>query len=53
MLRHLAEMISKETMIPAFVANDPLDCVALGTGAILTKSIINEKIESVGTNKEE
>ena len=35
MLRHLAEMISKETQVPAFVANDPLDCVALGTGAIL------------------
>lgn len=35
MLRHLAEMISKETQVPAFVANDPLDCVALGTGSIL------------------
>ena len=41
MLRHLAEMISKET--PAFVANDPLDCVALGTGAILANPSLMKK----------
>ena len=43
MLRHLAEMISKETQVPAFVANDPLDCVALGTGAILADPSLMKK----------
>ena len=43
MLRHLAEMISKETKVPAFVANDPLDCVALGTGAILANPSLMKK----------
>lgn len=43
MLRHLAEMISKETQVPAFVANDPLDCVALGTGSILANPSLMKK----------
>lgn len=43
MLRHLAEMISKETQVPAFVANDPLDFVALGTGAILANPSLMKK----------
>lgn len=43
MLRHLSEMISKETQVPAFVANDPLDCVALGTGAILANPSLMKK----------
>lgn len=43
MLRHLAEMISKETQVPGFVANDPLDCVALGTGAILANPSLMKK----------
>lgn len=43
MLRHLAEMISKETQVPAFVANAPLDCVALGTGAILANPSLMKK----------
>ena len=43
MLRHPAEMISKETQVPAFVANDPLDCVALGTGAILANPSLMKK----------
>ena len=43
MLRHLAEMISKETQVPAFVANEPLDCVALGTGAILANPSLMKK----------
>ena len=43
MLRHLAEMISKETQVPAFVANDPLDCVALGTGTILANPSLMKK----------
>ena len=43
MLRHLAEVISKETQVPAFVANDPLDCVALGTGAILANPSLMKK----------
>jgi rod shape-determining protein mreB len=36
-------MISKETQVPAFVANDPLDCVALGTGAILANPSLMKK----------
>ena len=43
MLRHLAEMISKVTQVPAFSANDPLDCVALGTGAILANPSLMKK----------
>ena len=43
MLRNLAEMISKETQVPAFVANDPLDCVALGTGTILKNPSLMKK----------
>lgn len=35
MLRNLADCIIDETNIPAFVAQNPLDCVALGTGKIL------------------
>ena len=43
MLRLLAEMISKETKVPDFVSNDPLDCVALGTGAILENPSLMKK----------
>ena len=37
-LRHLPEVISEATKVPVFIANDPLDCVAIGTGESL-KSI--------------
>lgn len=38
LLRHLPEVISEATKVPVFVASDPLDCVAVGTGESL-KSI--------------
>ena len=38
LLRHLPDVISEATKVPVFVAQDPLDCVAVGTGESL-KSI--------------
>src|SRR5271163_4674613 len=36
LLQGLDELISNETEVPVFVADDPLSCVALGTGKLLT-----------------
>lgn len=38
LLRHLPDVISEAIKVPVFVAQDPLDCVAVGTGESL-KSI--------------
>ena len=38
LLKHLPEVIAEATKVPVFIANDPLDCVAIGTGESL-KSI--------------
>lgn len=35
LLRNLAEVISDATKVPVFIAQDPLDCVAIGTGESL------------------
>ncbi|MFD1466135.1 rod shape-determining protein [Lapidilactobacillus mulanensis] len=35
LLKHLAEVVSEATKVPVFVAQDPLDCVAIGTGESL------------------
>ncbi|WP_034550681.1 rod shape-determining protein [Carnobacterium funditum] len=35
LLRNIGDAIADETEVPVFVANDPLDCVALGTGESL------------------
>ncbi|MCA9766799.1 MAG: rod shape-determining protein [Carnobacterium sp.] len=35
LLRNISDAIADETDVPVFVANDPLDCVALGTGESL------------------
>src|SRR5699024_8182866 len=35
LLRNIDKVISERTKIPVFVANDPLDCVAIGTGKSL------------------
>lgn len=32
LLRNLDKVISEETKMPVLVAEDPLDCVAIGTG---------------------
>ncbi|MFZ2353403.1 rod shape-determining protein [Paucilactobacillus nenjiangensis] len=38
LLKSLPEVIAEETKVPVFIANEPLDCVAIGTGESL-KSI--------------
>ncbi len=38
LLKHLPDVIADATKVPVFIANDPLDCVAIGTGEAL-KSI--------------
>ena len=38
LLKHLPEVIADATKVPVFIANDPVDCVAIGTGESL-KSI--------------
>lgn len=49
MIRGLDKLITRETGIPVYVAEDPLDCVALGTGKVLEeietlkKVLINSK----------
>lgn len=35
LLKHLSEVISEATKVPVFIAQDPLDCVAIGTGESL------------------
>lgn len=35
LLKHFAEVISDATGVPVFIAQDPLDCVAIGTGESL------------------
>jgi len=35
LLKNIAEVISAEAEVPVFIANDPLDCVAIGTGETL------------------
>ena len=35
LLRNLDKVISDETNMPVFIADDPLDCVAIGTGKAL------------------
>ncbi|MBC8586039.1 rod shape-determining protein [Youxingia wuxianensis] len=35
LLRGLGELISKETGMPVYTAENPLDCVAMGTGKVL------------------
>ena len=49
MIKGLDKLITKETGIPVYVAENPLDCVALGTGKVLEeietlkKVLINSK----------
>mgnify|MGYP002409120899 FL=1 len=35
LLKGLDKLISEETGIPVFIAEQPLDCVVLGTGKVL------------------
>ena len=35
MLRGIDKLIAKETAIPVYIADDPLSCVAIGTGKVV------------------
>jgi len=43
LLKGLDQLISEETGIPVYIADNPLDCVALGTGKVL------EEIDNLST----
>ncbi|KLA45060.1 rod shape-determining protein [Ligilactobacillus ruminis] len=43
LLRHLPDVISEATRVPVFVAQDPLDCVAVGTGESLKNIDVMKK----------
>ncbi|MCQ9210602.1 rod shape-determining protein [Granulicatella seriolae] len=43
MLRNLTDVIAEQTQVPVFVANAPLDCVAIGTGMILANPHLMKK----------
>jgi rod shape-determining protein MreB len=43
LLRNIAERISQETGVPCFLAEDPLLCVAKGTGIVLENLDIYKK----------
>ena len=43
LLRHLPDVISEATKVPVFVAQDPLDCVAVGTGESLQNIDVMKK----------
>ena len=43
LLRHLPDVISEATKVPVFVAQDPIDCVAVGTGESLKNIDVMKK----------
>lgn len=43
LLKHLPEVIADATKVPVFIANDPLDCVAIGTGESLKNIDVMKK----------
>jgi rod shape-determining protein MreB len=45
LLQGLDELISNETEVPVFIADDPLSCVALGTGKLLTDVMLRPVLE--------
>jgi len=45
LLQGLDELISDETEVPVFVADDPLSCVAVGTGKMLTEPTYRRVLE--------
>lgn len=46
MLRGLDKVISEETNMPVFIAEDPLDCVAIGTGKALDNFDLIKKMQT-------
>ncbi len=45
LLQGLDELISNETEVPVFVAEDPLSCVAIGTGRLLSDPAFRRVLE--------
>jgi rod shape-determining protein MreB len=45
LLQGLDELISNETEVPVFIADDPLSCVAIGTGRMLTEPTFRRVLE--------
>jgi rod shape-determining protein MreB len=43
MLKSLSDVISDATKVPVFIAQDPLDCVAIGTGESLKNIDVMKK----------
>jgi rod shape-determining protein MreB len=43
LLKNMGDVIAEETDVPVFIANEPLDCVALGTGESLKHIDIYKK----------
>ena len=46
LLRNLDKVISDETNMPVFIADDPLDCVAIGTGKALDNFDVIKKMQT-------
>jgi rod shape-determining protein MreB len=48
LLRNLAELLSEVTGVPCYVADDPLTCVAIGTGLALEYfDVIRDSLEEL------
>ena len=45
LLQNLDKVISDETQMPVFIAEDPLDCVAIGTGKALDNFELIKKMQ--------
>jgi rod shape-determining protein MreB len=46
MLRHLPDLLTEVTGVPCYVADDPLSCVAVGTGLALEHmDILRDSLE--------
>ena len=43
LLKHLPDVIADATKVPVFIANDPLDCVAIGTGEAVKRMDVMKK----------
>jgi rod shape-determining protein MreB len=50
LLKGLDEMIAHETEVPVHIADDPLSCVVLGAGRILTDKTLRRVLELTTTN---
>ncbi len=51
LLQGLDELISNETEVPVFISEDPLSCVAIGTGKMLTEPTYRRVLEQCAYHK--